>query len=1021
MSPPGQRSFRISRPARRASRCWRAAALGFALVCLALVCLRGGGAAAQQAQNGVYAPGEAAVTGFSGVLRPVISAPGKDPANETFIDPTGPSLRIVDLRRMDGPPAAQVVGAPKPITISAALVGQVFGVALDDAALPNIYVAATSAYGLPIVAPGPDGEPQHVRVGGPNATFMPGQWGRDGGPGSIWKIDGATGEVSLFANVMLGERSNSGPALGGLAFDPDSNSLFVADRETGFIHRFGMDGRDLGRYGHGVTGRVAQGLLRVQWNPRRRIDVTRPEFDSEQPSTWNYATPARRVFGLAVHQRRLYYAVAEGLTIWSVGLNADGSFGDDPVIELAAPPAAGATEISKIAFDEQGRMYLAERAAPTGAFDFEALADPAMGRVLRYAIVGSTAGGQRIWQQSPVEYPIGFPPDFRNGNGGVAIGYSYDLNGDIDFASCGGFMWASGEDLRHAPDAALAARLAKSGVLDVNGLQGQESWRIRRDDEPPLWSYFIDYGDGLPDAAARGHMGDIAIERHCQPPQPASIFRPAPPPAELKPNAPPNSGAPIPIGAPVCPPGQTCPPATPVCPPGEVCPPGQPVCPPGEVCPPKTGASCPPGEVCPPKTGAFCPPGEVCPPKTGASCPPGEVCPPKTGASCPSGEVCPPGSGVPVKAEPSCSAGQTPIAPSNFCCDSGQVYTTGQGAQACCSGQVVNGQCQSSSSPPNCTSSATNPNCCASGYVSSGKSCCLASQTTSTGVCCRRGEAPSGPDNSECTPIASMPHGPQCCVSGKIPAGDGACCPIANVTSSGECCSGSVDPKNRASCVTGVVVEPEGTPTPNQSTPAPLQGEPTGIVVKPEGQPTPNQGAPAPLQGEPTGIVVKPESQPTPYQGAPALFRGKPVGGVVVKPEGQPTPYQGAPATLQGKPGGVVVKPEGQPTPYQGAPAPLQGKPVGVIVKPEGQPTFNQGPTGVVVKPEGQPAPNQGAPAPLQGKPVGVVVRPEGERLNPPRESRPPPREINRAPTFRPSRSSPQRPHGEKCRDKHCR
>lgn len=259
MTPTRQGSFRLPRPARRASRCWRAAALG-----LALVCLHGGGAAAQQAQNGVYAPGEAVVTGFSGVLRPIVSAPGKDPAGETFIDPTGPSLRIVDLRRMGGPPAAQVVGALKPITIPAALVGQVFGVALDDNSPPNIYAAATSAYGLAIAAPGPDGQPQHVRVGEPNATFMPGQWGPGGGPGSIWKIDGVTGEVSLFANVMLGDRTNSGPALGGLAFDPDSNSLFVADRETGFIHRFGMDGRDRGRYGHGVTGRVAQGLQRVQ-------------------------------------------------------------------------------------------------------------------------------------------------------------------------------------------------------------------------------------------------------------------------------------------------------------------------------------------------------------------------------------------------------------------------------------------------------------------------------------------------------------------------------------------------------------------------------------------------------------------------------------------------------------------------------------------------------------------------------------------------------------------------------------
>ena len=105
-------------------------------------------------------------------------------------------------------------------------------------------------------------------------------------------------------------------------------------------------------------------------------------------------------------------------------------------------------------------MVLAERPDPTGAFDFEALAVPAIGRVLRYALIGTTADGRRIWQQEPDDYAIGFPADFNNGNGGVAIGYNYDRQGDISPGSCGGFMWATGEDLRHAADAALSATLA---------------------------------------------------------------------------------------------------------------------------------------------------------------------------------------------------------------------------------------------------------------------------------------------------------------------------------------------------------------------------------------------------------------------------------------------------------------------------------------------------------------------------------------------------------------------------------
>ena len=234
---------RHSRPALAAIKSCSAAALSLVFVCGAGVQTR-----AQQTSSPIVAAGNAAVTGFSGALQPIQIAPGVDPSQKTFIDATGPSLRVVDLQHMNGPPTAQLVGAAKPFTVSAALIGQVFGVALDDAAAPNIYAAASSAYGLPIVAPATAGQTQHVEVGVPNAVFMPALWGQRGGPGSIWKIDGVTGGVSLFANVALDGRDNSGPALGGLAYDAESKSLFVADRETGFIHRFGMDGRELGRY-----------------------------------------------------------------------------------------------------------------------------------------------------------------------------------------------------------------------------------------------------------------------------------------------------------------------------------------------------------------------------------------------------------------------------------------------------------------------------------------------------------------------------------------------------------------------------------------------------------------------------------------------------------------------------------------------------------------------------------------------------------------------------------------------------
>ncbi|MGC2124722.1 MAG: hypothetical protein WA652_17875 [Xanthobacteraceae bacterium] len=700
---------------------------------------------AQQSPIAIYTNGDAAVTGFSGASPPAQIAPGVDPNQETFIDLGGPSLRIFDLQHMDGPAQAQFVGASKPFTVTAASVGQVFGVTFDGNSPPNIYVAAASVYGLPIIAPGPDGQPQHIQIGAPNATFMPGLWGPQGGPGSIWRIDGTTGKVSLFATVTDHGRANSGAALGGLAYDPDSKSLYVADRETGMVLRFGLNGSELGSYDHGVTGRAAQGLPPAPWTSQPPIDVTSPRFDSSQPATWNYAAPQRRVFGLAVYQHRLYYAVADSLQIWSVGLNADGSFGNDAVIELAVPPSSGPTEISKITFDEQGRMYLADRAAPTGAFDFEALAVPAIGRVLRYAVITTTPDGRRIWQQQPEDYAIGFPPGLHNGDGGVAIGYDYDTRGEIVLGSCGGFMWTTGEDLRQSSDPALAARLGQTGPLDVNGLQGNGTWRIRRDDEPPLYSYFIDYNDAFDDPAERGHLGDVAIERLCTPAQRATLM-PIPaigvPPHIAPGHGPPQDGRPPGTPPPNTPPGG--------CPPGQTRRAGTSEC-----------GSCPrPGIQI---NGMCC---SVTQLAATAAC---------SNSSCPSG--------------------QTPIGPSNFCCNSSKVYTSASGAPACCSGTLVNGKCSPPTPPKPPTST------CQNGYVPIGSACCLASKMTSTGACCPAGQAPSGPGKNECKPIVLVPIGPQCCTSG-IPTASGKCCPPANVTTSGVCCAGPVDPKNRKACRT---------------------------------------------------------------------------------------------------------------------------------------------------------------------------------------------------------------------------
>ena len=78
---------------------------------------------------------------------------------------------IIDLRSPRMPPLGQHwVDEPQRKPVTAGQVGQVFGVALDDANPPNVYLTATAtaAFGL------------HRAGNG----WMPGMWG-PGGPGAV--------------------------------------------------------------------------------------------------------------------------------------------------------------------------------------------------------------------------------------------------------------------------------------------------------------------------------------------------------------------------------------------------------------------------------------------------------------------------------------------------------------------------------------------------------------------------------------------------------------------------------------------------------------------------------------------------------------------------------------------------------------------------------------------------------------------------------------------------------------------
>lgn len=486
---------------------WRSALLGLALGGAALLVTP---ALAQQA---IVGPEDIVATGLSGLGDGPAPA-GADPLDYKFFQPNGPSARVVDVARLGAPGTLSRVS--KPFTVTAAEVGQVFGVALDDAQAPNIYLAATAAYGLSIGVADPAGGIQRLHQGAPGATFLPGMFGppsAGGGPGSIWRVDGRTGAVNLFATIGSGTPA----ALGALAFDPRSRQLFVADRSTGLIHRLGLDGRDLGNFDHGVEARPAAGLPDAPLTPVS-IDITSADFDTEQPASWGFADPERLVFALAVRDDRLFYSVAAGPEIWSVGIAPDGAFAADARFEVAVPALAPGMEVSQIAFDGDGRLYAAERAQPSGAYDFRAVAAGGDSRVLRFMPKPAPDEAPGFWLPDPEQYAIGLAPDFKNASGGVVLGRGYDAEGRIRTDACRAIVWSTGERL-----------LGEEPSIDpIDGLQGNDPSLVMPANAPPLASFFVDYDDLPGDPEASGHMGALAVP-FCSGAVRAEVMPPPPP------------------------------------------------------------------------------------------------------------------------------------------------------------------------------------------------------------------------------------------------------------------------------------------------------------------------------------------------------------------------------------------------------------------------------------------------------------------------------------------------------------
>ena len=430
------------------------------------------------AQEGLR-PGEAFVTRFSGIQS---SGPQDNPT--IIIDTNGTVGSIIDIRSpRQRPMGEHWINEPQRAPVTAGAVGQVFGVALDDANPPNIYLTSTSAFGL-----------HHT----PDNRWMPGMWGQ-GGPGAIYKLTAADRYRSgLFATVTLNGRANTGPALGNIAYDKTNKQFFVSDLETGMIHRIDLNGRETGVFDHGTQGRPnfldaqtkkPSQLPSISFDPNssaKFADCPAPPGDNA-PECWNFAANGRRVWGLGVRGEgvdkvRLYYSIWSGPnydpdswsrmteedkrnTVWSIGVGADGSFMPQDVRrEFVVPDffvesediarAGYSSPVSDISFpvcSNRPVMLIAERGGirNLGLAAENAFANPHEARTIRLELDVTGA-----WR--PVgRYDIGFYDRQKDGlpfirancAGGAAFGPGYSSQGEADLSQPDQFVWITGDSL----------------------------------------------------------------------------------------------------------------------------------------------------------------------------------------------------------------------------------------------------------------------------------------------------------------------------------------------------------------------------------------------------------------------------------------------------------------------------------------------------------------------------------------------------------------------------------------------
>lgn len=498
---------------------------------LLLMVMAAPGARAQGPERAAFPleQGEAVVTCFSG-----FSTPGA--VYSTFQPPDladRPVVAVVDVRAPEANGAVpgrhwyapmyhneqgggftNPTGDPEDAWTSGNL-GQVFGIALDGASPPNIYVAAASIYALPLQG-----------TSFPDLLFGP------LGPGGVYRLDGATGAICKYARLP-----NTGPGLGNLAYDPEHDQFLVSNFEDGLLYRvprldacpespYVPDPADA--FDHGLFGLPEVGRAPIP-DDGLGLDPSDPGYTQltcDPVSQTGFTQLGRRTWGLQTYAGRLYYAVwnedgvrgSEELAneIWSVGLLADGGFDTEDVrreVEISSylvvgPLVGSSHPVADIAFSGDGSMLVAERGR-CGDSGHPGRAAHAV-RVMEYTYDDALLG----WIEGRVA--VGWHLVHNNAAGGVDYGFGYpatEVVGAIDDlpAVPDALYWATGDALRlSAPDPPPFA---------INGLQGTPRGPYQGDTNQLFQSFFIDLNadPSMPDTgfsfADKNQIGDVEIVR----------------------------------------------------------------------------------------------------------------------------------------------------------------------------------------------------------------------------------------------------------------------------------------------------------------------------------------------------------------------------------------------------------------------------------------------------------------------------------------------------------------------------